>query len=162
MKNVPTGEAEALMRLAVDAARRGIQRGQSPFGCAISLDGMPIAVVHNRVFASTDITAHAEITALREACSKAGRIHLQGAIVASTCEPCPMCMSALHWARVDRVYCGATIEDATDVGFNELRVSAAELIRLGGSPVHLVQGILAEECRALFAEWRASPAYHPY
>jgi tRNA(Arg) A34 adenosine deaminase TadA len=162
MNQVSTGEAEALMRLAIDAARRGIQHGQSPFGCAISLDGAPIAVSHNRVFDSTDITAHAEITALREACSKARRIHLQGAIVASTCEPCPMCMSALHWARVDLVYCGATIEDATDVGFNELRVSAAELIRLGRSPVELVQGIMVEDCRALFKEWRASPAYRPY
>jgi tRNA(Arg) A34 adenosine deaminase TadA len=155
-------DAEALMRLAVDAARRGIQQGQSPFGCAISLDGTIIAAEHNRVFASTDITAHAEVTALREACAKVGRIHLTGAVVASTCEPCPMCMSALHWARVARVYYGATIEDATDVGFNELRVPAAELIRVGGSSVQLVQGVLLEECRALFSEWRSSPAYRPY
>jgi guanine deaminase len=162
MSNVLTGEAEALMRLAVDAARRGIQQGQSPFGCAISLEDTLIAVEHNRVFASTDITAHAEITALREACLKTGCIHLQGAVVASTCEPCPMCMAALHWARVARVYYGATIDDATDVGFNELRVPAAELIRVGGSSLELVGGILPAECRALFSEWRSSPAYRPY
>jgi tRNA(Arg) A34 adenosine deaminase TadA len=150
------------MRQAVEAARRGIQKGQSPFGCAISLDGTLLAVEHNRVFASTDITAHAEITALREACSKSGRIHLQGAIVASTCEPCPMCMAALHWARVARVYYGASIEDATAVGFNELRVPAAELLRSGGSSLEIVAGILPDECRALFSEWVSSPFYRPY
>ena len=162
MNNVTTSEIDGLMRLAIDAARRGIQQGQSPFGCAISLDGTLVAVEHNRVFASTDITAHAEITALREACAKAGRIHLQGAIVASTCEPCPMCMAALHWARVARVYFGATIDDATAVGFNELKVPAAELLRVGGSSLEIVGGILHAECRTLFSEWRSSPFYSPY
>ena len=162
MNSATRGDIEALMRQAVAAARRGIQQGQSPFGCAISLDGTVIAVEHNRVFASTDITAHAEITAIREACSKVGRIHLLGAIVASTCEPCPMCMAALHWARVARVYYGATIDDATAVGFNELKVPAAELLRVGGSSLEIIGGILPDECRTLFAEWRSSPFYQPY
>ncbi len=162
MSKVTTGDIEALMRQAIGAARRGIQQGQSPFGCAISLDGTVIGVQHNRVFASTDITAHAEITAIREACSTVRRIHLQGAIVASTCEPCPMCMAALHWARVARVYYGATIDDATAVGFNELRVPATELLRIGGSSLEIIDGILPDECRALFSEWRASPFYQPY
>jgi tRNA(Arg) A34 adenosine deaminase TadA len=155
-------DAEKLMALAIDAARRGMERGQSPFGCAISLDGIVVSVAHNQVLSSTDITAHAEITALRQACGKMGTIHLEGALVASTCEPCPMCMSALHWARVGRVYYGARIEDASEVGFNELRLSAAELVRIGASRVELVAGVLADECRALFEEWRRSPAFRTY
>ena len=146
--------AEALMRLAIDQARDGIAAGQTPFGCAILLEGQVVSAAHNCVWATTDITAHAEITALREACARTGLVHLTGAIVATTCEPCPMCMSALHWARVDTVYYGACIADATSVGFNELHVSAAEMVRQGGSSVKLVPGILTDECVALFKQWR--------
>lgn len=155
-------EAETLMRLALKAARDGISQGQSPFGCAVSVGGKVVAVAHNRVLASTDITAHAEVVALRVACQKVGNIHLTGALVASTCEPCPMCMAALHWARVETVYCGSTIDDATAAGFNELTLPAREVLRIGGSKVTLVPGVFDQECRRLFDEWRVSPAYHPY
>ena len=94
-----------------------------------------------------DITAHAEIVALRTACIVAHAIHLPGAIVASTCEPCPMCMAALHWARVSSVYYGATIADAQRAGFNELQLPAADLLRLGKSQVQLVAGVREDECR---------------
>ncbi|MEM7290691.1 MAG: nucleoside deaminase [Pseudomonadota bacterium] len=100
------------MQLAIDKTREGIARGQSPFGCAIARDGVVIAVAHNTVLETTDITAHAEVNALRQACREVEDIHLAGAVVATTCEPCPMCMAALHWARVDTVYFGATIDDA--------------------------------------------------
>jgi tRNA(Arg) A34 adenosine deaminase TadA len=154
--------AEALMRRAIEAARRGIEAGQSPFGCAIELSGAAIAVEHNRVLLSTDITAHAEVTALRAACAATGAIHLEGALVASTTEPCPMCMAALHWARVERVVYGATIADAAAAGFNELRMPAGELLRIGRSNVVLEGGVLVAECRELFAEWRRHPGWRPY
>ncbi len=111
---------EALMRLAIDKTHQGIAAGQTPFGCAIALGEQVVAVSHNCVHATTDITAHAEIVALREACKATGQIHLEGALVAATCEPCPMCMAALHWARVETVVYGATIADAESAGFNEL------------------------------------------
>src|ERR1043165_3173556 len=101
-----------LMRLAIEKCRQGLALGQSPFGCAIARDGELLACSHNTVVLTTDITAHAEVNALREACHKIGDIFLDGAIVATTCEPCPMCMAALHWARVETVYYGATIADA--------------------------------------------------
>jgi len=154
--------SEALMRLAIDAARRGVAKGQSPFGCAISLNGTVLAAAHNVVLLTTDSTAHAEITALREACRAAGAVHLTGAIVATTCEPCPMCMAALHWARVDTVHYGATIADAAAGGFNELHLPAAELLRIGKSEVKLIPGVLAEECRGLFTEWSRSPNARAY
>jgi len=78
---------------------------------------------------------------------------LEGAVVATTCEPCPMCMTALHWARVDVVHFGATIADATAAGFNELNVPAARLLRDGGSRVRLVPETRRDECRRLFERW---------
>jgi len=153
---------DALMRLAIDAARRGIAKGQSPFGCAISLNDKVIAAAHNVGLLTTDCTSHAEINALREACKTVGDVHLTGAQVATTCEPCPMCMSALHWARVETVYYGATIADAAAGGFNELHLPAAEVLRLGQSTVKLVPGVLRDECRALFGEWARTPGARAY
>lgn len=153
---------EDLMLLAIDAARRGVAKGQSPFGCAISLNGKVVAVAHNVVLLTTDVTAHAEVNALREACRAVGDVHLTGATVATTCEPCPMCMAALHWARVSTVYYGATIADAAAGGFNELRLPAADVLRLGASDVRLVPGVLAEECAALFKEWAQTPGAKAY
>jgi tRNA(Arg) A34 adenosine deaminase TadA len=146
-----------LMRLAIDKCRQGIAAGQSPFGCAIARGGEVISCSHNTVVMTTDITAHAEVNAIREACREIDSIFLDGAIVATTCEPCPMCMSALHWARVDTVYYGATIADADIAGFNELQLPAAELLRIGGSKLKLVPQVLPEECRKLFKEWKDNP-----
>jgi tRNA(Arg) A34 adenosine deaminase TadA len=151
-----------LMRLAIAKAREGIATGQSPFGCAIARGDDVVAVAHNVVLATPDITAHAEITALREACRRLKCVHLIDCIVATTCEPCPMCMSALHWARVDSVHFGATIADAAAAGFNELNLAAIDLLRLGGSSVRLVSGVLADDCRQLFQEFNARPGHTVY
>ncbi len=150
------------MRLAIDAARRGIGAGQSPFGCAIASSSAVVAVAHNQVLATTDITCHAEVNAIRLACREVGAIHLTGYAVATTCEPCPMCMAALHWARVGAVYYGASIADAAAAGFNELHLPASELLRIGRSSVELVPGVLATECRALFSEWSSGPLARSY
>ena len=148
---------EDLMRLAVDKCREGLALGQSPFGCAIALGDEVIAVAHNTVALNTDITAHAEINAIRAGCRHNGNIFLEGATVATTCEPCPMCMAALHWARVDTVYYGAGIADAKRAGFNELQVPAHDLLELGGSKLRLDGNVLATACRELFDEWLANP-----
>jgi tRNA(Arg) A34 adenosine deaminase TadA len=151
-----------LMQLAIEKCRAGIATGQSPFGCAIERDGEVISCSHNTVVMTTDITAHAEVNAIREACHHIGDIFLDGAIVATTCEPCPMCMAALHWARVDTVYYGATIADADTAGFNELQLPAAELLRLGGSKLKLIPQLLPEECKQLFMEWKNNPKRKVY
>ncbi len=144
---------EELMQLAIDKAAAGVDAGQSPFGCAIAHGDDVIAVAHNTVVATTDITAHAEVNALREGCKATGQIHLDDCIVATTCEPCPMCMAALHWARVAKVYFGASIADAEAAGFNELQVPAADVLKIGRSQVQLADGILAADCRELFQRW---------
>jgi len=151
-----------LMRLAIEKCRQGLASGQSPFGCAIAVGDRVLAAAHNCVLAATDITAHAEIIALRAACRQAGQIHLPGAIVATTCEPCAMCTGGLHWARVDTVYFGATIADAEAAGFNEIQLPAADMARLGHSRLRLVPGLLSGECRQLFAEWQRIPGHKAY
>lgn len=147
------------MRRAIAAARAGIAAGQSPFGAAIVRtrgggEGELLAACHNEVWARTDPTAHAEINAIREAAARLGGIDLSGCTVYTTCEPCPMCAAAIHWARLDAVIYGAAIADAAAAGFHELRLPAARLYEYGGSPVRILGGCLEEECRALFAEWR--------
>jgi guanine deaminase len=153
---------EELMRMAIETCREGLARGQSPFGCAIAIGDRVVARTHNTVVLTTDITAHAEVNAIRAGNRTVGDIFLAGGVVATTCEPCPMCMAALHWARVDTVYYGATIADAEAAGFNELQVPGQELLRIGGSQVKLIGGTLPDECRQLFAEWLASPTRRVY
>jgi len=150
------------MRLAIAKTREGLARGQGPFGCAIARDGAVLAAEHNRVLESVDVTAHAEIAALRAASRRAGSFLLPGAAVATTCEPCAMCAGALHFARVEVVYTGACIADAEAAGFRQLRLSARDLLALGESETRIVADVLAEECRALFAEWQVARASRPY
>ena len=102
------------------------------------------------------------MNAIRTGCKHTGKIFLEGGIVATTCEPCPMCMSALHWARVETVYFGATVQDAADVGFNELYIDAQQILSLGRSKVELIGGVLAAECRQLFQDWKKLPTARTY
>lgn len=146
-------EAQA-MKKAIRIARQGIESGQSPFGSVILRDGEVISACHNTVWQDGDPTAHAEVNAIRKAAAKLGTIDLTGCVILSTCEPCPMCLSAIHWARIDRVVFGATIDDASAAGFNELRMPAERLARMGGITLKVVQGSLRAECRQLFEEWK--------
>jgi len=150
------------MQMAIDTCRQGLVAGQSPFGCAIAIGDRVIARSHNTVVLTTDVTAHAEVNAIRAGCLEIDAIFLTDAVVATTCEPCPMCMAALHWARVGTVYYGATIADSDTAGFNELQFPAAELLSRGGSGVQLIGDLMADECLQLFAEWQANPNKQAY
>ncbi len=151
-----------LMRRAIERAREGIEEGQTPFGACVVRDGEVVACEHNVVWASTDITAHAEVHAIREACRRLGTVDLSGCEIFTTCEPCPMCFAACHWARLDRIVYGARIEDARDAGFNELTVSNREMKERGGSPVELEGGVEREACVELFRAWRDRPESRAY
>jgi len=151
-----------MMLRAIDACRQGIAQGQTPFGCAIVTDGRVIAAAHNTVWRDLDITAHAEINAIRAACRALGRVDLAGCDLYATCEPCPMCLAASHWARTDTVYFGATIADARAAGFNELTLPAQEIVNRGNSPVRVIGAVLHDECAALFEEWRRRPDARTY
>lgn len=149
------------MTIAIERAREGISRGQSPFGAAIVRGSEIIAAAHNEVRLTTDATAHAEIVAIRAACRHLGTIDLSGCEMFATCEPCPMCAAAIHWARLDRVVYGAAIADARSAGFNELAVPIGDLYATGGSRVRVGRAC-ERECAQLFREWLARPDARPY
>ena len=144
---------EKFMRLAINKAKQGIKQGQTPFGACISKDGEVISCVHNIVWESLDITAHAEISAIREACKKLSTVDLSGGVIYSTCEPCPMCFSACHWAKISKIIYGAQIEDAKKLGFSELTISNKEMKQLSDSPIEIVGNVLREENLELFKLW---------
>jgi len=150
------------MRLAIETCKRGIDAGQSPFGAVIVRDEELIVASHNLVWRNTDITAHAEVTAIRAACGKLASVKLAGCRIYSTTEPCPMCFAACHWAKLDHIYYGASIPDANAVGFSELFISNQQMKELGKSAIAITPGLLAAEARELFTYWRKkniAPAY---
>ncbi len=142
------------MRLAINKARQGIKKGQTPFGACIVKGGKVIGCCHNVVWKNTDITAHAEITAIRLACKRLKTVDLSGCVIYSTCEPCPMCFAACHWAGISRIVFGCAIKDAKKYGFNEMEVSNSELKRLAGSRMRITPAVLPEENILLFDFWR--------
>lgn len=153
---------EQWMRQAIDVCIKGIDAGQAPFAAVIVQGGRLICVTHNTVLRDTDPTAHAEINAIRQAAKILATIALHGCEMFTTCEPCPMCLSALHWAKFDRVVYGADIADAAAAGFSELRMPAGELATTAGSPLRVEGSLLVNECRELFQRWRKHPGARAY
>jgi guanine deaminase len=153
---------EQFMRLALRKALEGVRKGQTPFGSCIVRGPVVAASAHNTVWKTCDPTAHAEVNAIRKACRRLGSIDLSGCVLYSTCEPCPMCFSAIHWARLNVVVFGARIRDAKGLGFNELWVPDRTLKRLGRSPVVLIEDFLREECLDLFRSWASTPRHRTY
>ncbi len=151
------------MRMALAEALGGMRANQGgPFGAVIVARGGRLAArAHNRVIATKDPTAHAEIEAIREASRELGRFDLSDCEIYASSEPCPMCLAAILWARIPRVYYGCTHGEAAEAGFSDEEI--AEVIR-GKSrrpPVELVQ-MDALECRAALAEWAAKEDKVPY
>lgn len=153
---------EDWMRQAIDWGETAIANGQTPFGAVIVQAGAIVASAHNIVWLTGDVTAHAEVTAIRHACAALGTIDLTGCAIYSTCEPCPMCFSAIHWARLDRIIYGASIADAQTAGFHEMPISNERMKQLGGSRVEVAGGVLRDECRALFRRWAREPGARAY
>lgn len=143
------------MLAALKKAREGVQKGQTPFGACIVKDGRIIACAHNTVWRDKDVTAHAEINAIRKACRKLKTVDLSGCVIYSTCEPCPMCFSAIHWARIRRIVYGCCIKDARNAGFRELNVSNETMKRLSKGRVRIDGMALGSECLRLLKDWSA-------
>ena len=108
------------MQLAIDLAKDNVKKGfGGPFGAVIVKNGEVIAQAANSVTSTNDPTAHAEVNAIRQACKKLNTFNLSGCEIYASCEPCPMCLSAIYWARIDKVYVAATKKDAADAGFDD-------------------------------------------
>ena len=110
---------EELMRKAIELSKENIENGGGPFGAVIAKDGEIVATGVNRVTASCDPTAHAEVSAIRAATSQLNTFNLSGYEIYTSCEPCPMCLAAIYWARIDRIYYGNTKMDAKSIGFDD-------------------------------------------
>ena len=153
---------ETGMGLALEAARRGVWAGQTPFGACIARGDEVLATEHNRVWADTDPSAHAEVCAIRAACEACAAIALAGTTIYSTTEPCPMCFSAIHWARIERIVHGARVSDARAFGFNELQIENATMKRVSGSAIAVTGDVEREAALALFRDWARRPESRPY
>lgn len=104
---------------AIRVSLENIENNGGPFGAVIVKDGKIIAATGNRVTANNDPTAHAEVNAIRQACKVLGTYNLHGCEIYSSCEPCPMCLSALYWAHIDTIYYANTHTDAAEIGFDD-------------------------------------------
>jgi len=111
---------ERFMMRAIELARQGMKRGDGgPFGAVVARDGEIIGEGWNRVLATNDPTAHGEVTAIRDACARAGTFDLAGCVIYTTGEPCPMCLGAIYWARIAAIRYGFGIADAAEIGFDD-------------------------------------------
>ena len=112
-------EDEKFMQQAIDLSIDNVANGGGPFGAVIVRDGEVIATGTNRVTANCDPTAHAEVSAIRAACAKLKSFKLTGCTIYTSCEPCPMCLSAIYWAGIDRIFYGNTKQDAKQINFDD-------------------------------------------
>lgn len=112
-----TEKDRQFMREAIRLANESVQRGGGPFGAVVVKDGQIIAGSANSVTIDLDPTAHAEVNTIRAACRRLGTFDLSGCVIYTSCEPCPMCLGAIYWAHIDRIYYGNTRKDARDIDF---------------------------------------------
>ena len=110
---------EEFMKRAIELSIESVNKGGGPFGCVIAKDGKIVSEGSNKVTSTNDPTAHGEIVAIREACKKLNNFNLNGYELYSTCEPCPMCLSAIYWARIGKIYYANTREDAQKIDFDD-------------------------------------------
>lgn len=151
-RNRTTMKKEELMRKAIELSIENVANGGGPFGAVIAKDGEIIATGVNRVTSQCDPTAHAEVSAIRAAATKLGTFNLSGCEIYTSCEPCPMCLGAIYWARLDKMYYANNKTDAKNIGFDDsfiydelsLKPSARKL------PSEI---LLAEEAIKAFQQW---------
>lgn len=117
MKPAITEKDREFMREAIRLANESVRKGGGPFGAVIVKDDKIIAGSANRVTIDLDPTAHAEVNTIREACRSLGTFDLSGCVIYTSCEPCPMCLGAIYWAHIDRIYYGNNRKDARDIDF---------------------------------------------
>ena len=153
---------EKFMRRAIALALENVRSGTGgPFAALIVNDGAVIAQGANRVTATNDPTAHAEIEAIREACRILKNFQLQGCELYSTCEPCPMCLGAIYWARPARIFYAATGAEAAAAGFDD-RFIYEEMKRPTQQRRIPTTQTLHDESRAIFAAWAAQQNKQSY
>ncbi|MGH6930121.1 MAG: nucleoside deaminase [Dongiaceae bacterium] len=156
------GEPHDLMRRAVALSAEKMRAGfGGPFGAVVARNGAVIAEGFNQVTSNQDPTAHAEVVAIREACRKLGSFSLQGCEMYTSCEPCPMCLGAIYWARLDRVYYANTRSDAAAIGFDDDHIYRELDRAIDDRAVPFIR-LDSDEARRIFQEWLEKPDKIPY
>lgn len=150
------------MRQAISLAGQGMAAGDGgPFGAVIVRAGEVIGTGWNRVLASNDPTAHAEIVAIRDACRRAGSYWLEGSTIFVNCEPCPMCLAAIHWARIDQLVFAATRKDAAAIDFADDHIYLQVCLEPEKRNMPTRQ-MLRDEALAVMHRWPALASRRPY
>jgi len=150
-----TDRDRTFMTRAIELAKMGVEMNLGgPFGCVVVKDDIIIGEGNNRVTSTNDPTAHAEIVAIREACKALGAFQLDGCTIYTSCEPCPMCLGAIYWARPAKVFYACTREDAAAVGFDDDFIYN-ELAKPNLERERVMINLLRDEGVALFQTWAA-------
>ncbi len=144
---------EEFMREAIRLSIQNVDENGGPFGAVIVKNGEIIAAGVNRVTSNNDPTAHAEVNAIREASKKLGTFDLQGCEIYSSCEPCPMCLGAIYWARLDKLYFANTKQDAKEIDFDDSFIYEELELSIENRKIPTTQ-ILREEALEAFNRWR--------
>lgn len=148
---------EEFMRRAIELARDGVDKNRGgPFGCVVVKEGKIVGEGCNRVTSTNDPTAHAEIVAIREACRNLGSFQLEGCTVYTSCEPCPMCLGAIYWARPVGIFFAATREDAAAAGFDD-KLFYSEIEKPNEDRELRMESLLRAESQKIFQHWIAKP-----
>lgn len=147
-------EEEEFMREAIALSRKGMESNEGgPFGCIVVKDGKIIGRGNNKVSSTNDPTAHAEVTAIRDACRNLGSFQLSGCDIYTSCEPCPMCLGAIYWARPERVFFANTRHDAAAIGFDDSMIYEEMSIDMSRRKIPL-QALCREEALDVFRAWK--------
>ena len=146
------------VRLSAERMRDG---AGGPFGAIIVKDDMVVAEGWNRVTSTNDPTAHAEVTAIRRACEALGTYSLKGCEIFTSCEPCPMCLAAIYWARLDRITFANSRADAAAIGFDDELIYGEVSKPIEDRIIPTIK-LALPEAEAVFAEWRAKTDKTPY
>ena len=159
--NQPTDTDRHFMQIAIDLSIENVRNGGGPFGAVIVRDGHILSTGVNRVTASCDPTAHAEVSAIRAACNAVRDFKLAGATIYSSCEPCPMCLSAIYWAGISRLFYGNTKDDAKAIDFDDSFIYD-QLSLPAEKRTILTQRLMGAEALTAFKIWEHSTEKVPY
>jgi len=150
------------MRRAFELSLENVRSGKGgPFGAVVTKDGTIIGEGANQVLSTSDPSAHAEVIAVRAACRKLNSFQLGGCEIYTSCEPCPMCMGLIYWARPDAVYYANTAEDAANIGFDDALIYRELAMKPGRRTIRMEQA-MREEALAAFRAWEVTPGKISY
>ncbi len=150
-----TEQDKQFMQRAIELSRKGMESNEGgPFGAIVVKDGEIVGEGNNQVTSSNDPTAHAEVVAIRNACKNLNSFQLEGCIVYTSCEPCPMCLGAIYWARPDKIFYACSKKDAARIGFDDDFIYQEINVEIENRSIETRQ-IMSEEANKVFEAWAA-------